>query len=167
MEYLIVSDSHGRPDRIEEMLQRQISPPVALFFAGDGLRDLEQVEMGNITLYAVSGNCDWFARSALSDTELLGNIEGHTFFLTHGHSYGVKGGIGVLIARAAQVGANIVLFGHTHQPLLQVIPKGTPIGNITLRRPMYLFNPGSIGNDGSFGTLTLRGDCVLFSHGQL
>jgi predicted phosphodiesterase len=87
--------------------------------------------------------------------------------LTHGHEWGVKGGLGALIAHAADVGADIVLFGHTHAPTLQTIAVGEQIGKTVLSRPMYLFNPGSIGYDGSFGTLTIKGETVLFGHGRL
>ena len=71
-----------------------------------------------------------------------------------------------MIAQAAKFDADIVLFGHTHEAYEETIPEGTLIGGKSLTRPMYLFNPGSIAQ-GSFGTLVLKRDCVLFSHGSL
>ena len=100
------------------------------------------------------------------------NLEGHRILLTHGHRYGVKNGLGGLLNRAAQEGADIVLFGHTHQPMTETVPSGTVLGGVTIDRPIRLFNPGSIGRneDGEgrvFGTMILRGDTVLFSHGRI
>ena len=167
MDFLIFSDSHGRGSRICEILDRQIHRPDAVFFAGDGLRDLDWIEFGQTPLYAVQGNCDWFSPVSEAQTELLIPLARHTFLLTHGHTYGVKGGLGALSAHAARVGADIVLFGHTHRAYCETVPSGTELGGVRLVRPMHLFNPGSIGADGSYGTLSIRGNELLFSHGEL
>lgn len=167
MELLILSDSHGRADRITEALSLQRRAPDGICFLGDGLRDTEALSFEETPLYAVRGNCDWGSFFEDADTERLLFFEGHTLLLTHGHPYGVKSGEGALISRAAALGADIVLFGHTHTPLEQTVPKGSVIDGTALLRPMYLFNPGSIGYEGFFGTLLLKGDTVLFSHGRV
>ncbi len=167
MEFLIVSDSHGRVENIQTAIERQIKSPDAILFLGDGARDLDRLFLVDTPLWAVRGNCDWYSSDLADRTERLLYLEGHTILLCHGHEWGVKGGLGALISHAADVGADIVLFGHTHVPTLQTIAAGETVGKTTLSRPMYLFNPGSIGYEGSFGTLTLRGDTVLFSHGCL
>ncbi len=169
MELLILSDSHGRADGIREALDRQIKRPNAVVFLGDGLRDLDRVELGDVPVYRVLGNCDLFRFGVADDCreEEIFPIAGHTMLLTHGARYGVKSGLGALIAYAAKENADLVLYGHTHEPRLDVIPIGTKIGDRTLTREIYLFNPGSIGQGGSFGTLTLQGNNVLFSHGNL
>ena len=167
MEILIVSDSHGHIENISLALQRQIKSPDAILFLGDGARDLDRLFVCDTPIWAVRGNCDWASSDFADRTERLLYLEGHTLLLTHGHEWGVKGGLGSLIAHALEVGADIILFGHTHAPFLQTIAKGEVIGKTTLSRPMYLFNPGSIGYDGSFGTLTLKGESVLFGHGTL
>ena len=167
MELLIVSDSHGRVENIQSALERQVKAPDAILFLGDGARDFDRFFVFDTPIWAVRGNCDWSSSDYADKTERLLHLEGHTLLLTHGHEWGVKGGLGALIAHAVDVGADIVLFGHTHKPTLQTIAAGERIGKTTLSRPMYLFNPGSIGDGGSFGTLTLKGDAVLFGHGQL
>ena len=43
MTLLVLSDSHGRPDLIEEAIRRV--RPDGILFAGDGLRDLTRVEL--------------------------------------------------------------------------------------------------------------------------
>ena len=69
--------------------------------------------------------------------------------------------------RAAQKGADVVLFGHTHEPYLHTVAAGERVGERTLSRPMTLFNPGSIGYGGSFGHLLLTGETILLSFGSV
>ena len=164
MELLIFSDSHGRGDAMRRALAKQLSPPQAVCFLGDGLRDAQSLELGRAMLYDVRGNCDWGVQ-ADAPTERTVCLEGHRLLLTHGHLHGVKGGLGALIAAAARAEADIVLFGHTHTPTQIEIPAGETAGGVTLSRPMHLFNPGSIGMGGLFGTLHLTASDVLFSHG--
>ena len=167
MELLIVSDSHGCAENIQCALERQIKTPDAVLFLGDGARDLDRLFLVDTPLWAVRGNCDWSFSDYADKTERVLYLEGHTILMTHGHEWGVKGGLGALIAHAAEVGADIVLFGHTHKPYLKMLPVDEQVGKTVLSRPMYLFNPGSIGYDGNFGTLIVKGDIVLLSHGKL
>lgn len=167
MEFLIFSDSHGSASHMSAALERQIKAPDAILFLGDGARDLDRLFVCDTPIWAVRGNCDWASSDYADKAERLLYFEGHTILLCHGHEWGVKGGMGALIAHAADIGADIVLFGHTHTPTLTTLAAGERVGNTDLSRPMHLFNPGSIGYDGSFGTLTLKGDTVLLSHGKL
>ena len=163
MELLIFSDSHGSAQNMTAAIDRQIKMPDAVLFLGDGARDLDRLFLCDIPIWAVRGNCDWSSSDYADKTERTLYFEGHTILLCHGHEWGVKGGMGALIAHAAEVGADIVLFGHTHTPTLQTIAAGEQVKGITLTRPMYLFNPGSIG----YGTLTLKGESVLLNYGKL
>lgn len=164
MELLIFSDSHGKGDAMERALDLQVGRPDGIFFLGDGVRDLDALTC-DAPLYAVRGNCDWFCTG--TEEELLVSLCGHTILVTHGHPYAVKSTLTTLTMRAARLGADIVLYGHTHQRRLDTVEAGTRIGDVMLSRPLYLFNPGSIGYDRSFGTLVLRPDCVFFAHGSL
>lgn len=166
MEFLIFSDSHGKNAGIRQAILRQKTAPDGVFFLGDGLRRLEKELFGGLPLFCVRGNCDWSSGSAQDcPEEQLLSFEGHRILLTHGAAYGVKSGIGRLELAAAEKGADIVLYGHTHCPQLQTVPAGARVGDITLERPMYLFNPGSVGDNGSFGCLLVRPDAVILSHG--
>ncbi|MBQ8432160.1 MAG: metallophosphoesterase family protein [Clostridia bacterium] len=168
MDLLIVSDSHGRTEALAEVLRRQRRRPDLLLFLGDGLRDLQIPELYGLPLRAVCGNCDLFLRSLpeeFRDEECF-CLEGYRILMTHGHPYQVKGGLGPLLRRAAEVDADAVLFGHTHFPLEQTFPAGTRVGAGELTRPLTLFNPGSL-REGSFGTLHLDAGAPLFAHGSL
>lgn len=172
MEILIFSDSHGRTDGMRAVLSRQVRPPSAVIHLGDGVRDVNALTLGGIPLYLVRGNCDgllYDVEGPVPD-ECLTSIGGHLFFMTHGARYGVKSGVGGLLRAAMQKEADIVLFGHTHRPELEILPAGTETEGGILPRPLYLFNPGSIGQgrqggERTFGILTLQGETVLFSHG--
>ena len=61
MEFLIFSDSHGRTEGMELAWKRQLRTPDAVLFLGDGLRDVNSMELAESMLYEVSGNCDWFS----------------------------------------------------------------------------------------------------------
>lgn len=172
MTYLILSDSHGRSDRIEEAVRRV--RPDGILFAGDGLRDLAHVDPP-CPVWAVSGNCDWLTtplvlRDALfepRDEELI-VLEGIRILLIHGHRYGVKGGLGAAVARAVQRDADLLVYGHTHVPVELCIRPDDSRADFSVTKPLTVLNPGSLGDrDASFGTLTVRGGQILTGHGNL
>lgn len=172
MELLIVSDSHGNVENIQTALSLQVKRPDGIFFLGDGARDLEHPSLQFVPIWAVRGNCDWASSAFADKTERIFHLDEHTILMTHGHEWGVKWNLDKLTAHAAEVGADVVLFGHTHKPHLEIIPAGTQIGDIILSRPMHLFNPGSIGvyddvGGYSFGTMTMKGTTLLFGHGRI
>lgn len=168
MEFLIFSDAHGRNEGIRAAMARQTHQPDGVIFLGDGLRQLDRAMVAPTPLFCVRGNCD-FAISQWEDApeEQLLHFEGHTLLLTHGARYGVKSGTGLLESAAAEQGADVVLFGHTHEPYLHTFPAGERVGSVTLSRPMTVFNPGSIGYGGCFGHLLLTGETVLLSFGSV
>ena len=167
MELLIVSDSHGKSDRVAEAWEKQIKRPDAVCFLGDGLRDAEFFEGWGVPVYKVRGNCDWSSHWQDEKNERFLFLEGHKLLLTHGHLHDVKSGLGRIVSYAIENGVDIVLYGHTHLAHEYCLPAGERIGGAVLSRPLYLFNPGSIGSDGSFGTLTLFGENVLLAHGRV
>ncbi len=177
MTLLVLSDSHGRPDRIDEAIRRV--RPDGILFAGDGLRDLTRCELpadsGAYPLRVVSGNCDWLTSPLIlndrllePESEELFTAEGIRILLMHGHKYGVKGGLGQAVARAVRLDADVLVFGHTHIPLeLHLLPDSGR-ADFSVTKPLTVFNPGSLGDgDGSFGTLTIRGGQLLCGHGEL
>jgi len=166
MEFLIFSDSHGNVDRMQRAIDRQPSPPLAVFYLGDGVRDAEQLRLNGIPLYAVRGNCDlFFGGDDDFPNERITAIGEHRALVTHGAIYNVKSDLERMIASAVRRDADIVLYGHTHTPRLDTFQAGTEVCGEILRRTLYVFNPGSIGYGGSFGTLTVQGENVLFGHG--
>lgn len=138
MRILVLSDSHGRPDLLRRALEKE---PTArtVFFLGDGLRDLEEIEpdFPDRRFYAVAGNCDW---DCLGYPPLIETtVGGKRVVAAHGHRYDVRSGIDRLAAYARSRKADLALFGHTHAPL-HVYEDG-----------LYVLNGGSIGYGGTYG----------------
>lgn len=171
MNILVLSDSHGRGERIDAVIQTQISRPDAIIFLGDGLRDMAYCNVGDIPLYVVKGNNDIYNyfKGGEAEDELLFTLGGKKIFITHGQLYGVKSNIRYLVSSAAKMGADIVLYGHTHEAFEAMIDKDDNEYGLKLEKDIYVMNPGSIGDyNASFGSITIdRQGSVLLSHGNL
>lgn len=170
MDILVISDSHGRRENIEEAINRQIKKPDAIIFLGDGLRDMTYAQTGDIPVYRVSGNCDMggFFSDNEVPTEQTVELGGKRIFFTHGHRYGVKSTLTPLISESATRDADIVLYGHTHEGFERELTGDNEYG-IRLKKPLYIMNPGSIGSyPYYFGAISIdRDGRVLLSHGSL
>ncbi len=165
MNLLVLSDSHGRADSVREVILRQRGLD-ALLFLGDGLRDLPNDSP--CPTYTVRGNCDSFTffdpDPAPEERTLL--LGGRRILLMHGHTRAVKGGLVRAIGAGLEADADIVCFGHTHEPIEYRVAAGEVLFGKTLTRPLLLFNPGSL-REGSFGTITIRPEGILPAHGQI
>ena len=171
MRLLIVSDSHGRYERLSELLDRQRGVD-ALIFLGDGLADLERADAYSrgFIVFAVKGNCDSFSlrlRESAPEESVI-NLDGCRFLLMHGHTRGVKYGLTNAIYAAREREADILLFGHTHECVEKYIPEGE---EYSLDKPLRIFNPGSLGSSGDgygyFGLIEIRKNGILMSHGKI
>ena len=109
MDLLIFSDSHGNADAMQRVIDRSVSRPDAIFFLGDGLRDLAWLDTRGAPLYAVRGNCGFFSAEDIP-TELDIRLGGLRIFAAHGHLYSVKSGPQAMEAHAASLGADLMLF---------------------------------------------------------
>ena len=166
MTLLIVSDTHGRYDRLSRLFEMHKNAD-ALIFLGDGLSDIDRAcaQNYNFTVFAVRGNCDALGGSLFTlcaKDELIFNLEGVNFFALHGHTRQVKSSIVNAIYAADERGADVLLFGHTHEPRLTYISAE----EYNLSRSMYIFNPGSLASY-SYGLCEIRKGQVLLSHGTV
>lgn len=172
MTLIVISDSHGRVDKIEAAVTLNKNAS-GILFLGDGLRDLDRAELFGIPVISVRGNCDFLGFSSLSSApeEQTVRFGEYNIMMMHGHSRYVKSGDSRAAAHAAQAGADLLLYGHTHERRDVYIPPEEEIGGVTLTKPLRIFNPGSIGapRDGrySFGIITIRGRDILTSHGEI
>ena len=171
MNLLVFSDSHGRGSKILEAFERQTKKPDAVIFLGDGLSDLYYCDFGDVPTFSVCGNCDMLAilGNGVAKREIVIALGGKRILLTHGDMYGVKGGLARIVATANERDIDIVLFGHTHRPLEKYIPEGESDFGIYIKKPIYLFNPGSVGEyPSSFGCIEIKDDgSVALSHGEI
>ena len=157
MDIVVLSDTHGRADRVTELMRRTRCS--ILLFLGDGLRDLNVVR-DDVTVRAVRGNCDFFGADI--PTERIEVFGTYRIFLTHGHRYGVKHSLESAVASAANADADVLLYGHTHVPECRYRSEDG----------LYVFNPGSIGRPRSgkptYGLMDILPDgSVMLSHGEV
>ena len=141
MKVLVLSDSHGRPGALRRAIEAE--NPQALLFLGDGLSDAEKMreEYPLLPIFTVPGNCDW---GSLDEPERLIELDGVRILMLHGHTRGVKyNGMNAYYA-AKEMGAQVLLYGHTHRPMVDY--DGTT----------YTMNPGSIRYTGTYGVLVLE-----------
>ena len=162
MEILIISDSHGRVDNIREVAER-CNAAREILFLGDGLRDIDAAWLDDAI--CVRGNCDMFGANDYPAERILRFGE-YTVMMTHGHEYSVKSGIERAAAAAAERGADMLAFGHTHTRADIYLPEGSNVGGLTLEKPLRIFNPGAL-KDGSFGMLTIKNGIPLTSFGSV
>lgn len=111
MRILVISDTHGNFPLAHKVCS--IAEPFnVLIHLGDGGDDAAQLAyiLDKMVIH-IAGNCDV---GSTSPRELLWECDGKKLLLVHGDAYGVKIGLARLEKRAGEVGADAVLFGHTH-----------------------------------------------------
>jgi putative phosphoesterase len=132
MKILVLSDSHGNEGYVYDIMRVNAGVD-AVIHLGDGEDDMmlsfrELPAFGNKPVYQVRGNCDPAGHSE----GLIEDIGGFRFYITHGHLQQVKYSKMKLAIDAKKIGAQVALFGHTHQQFLE-----NYLG-------VWLFNPGAV-----------------------
>lgn len=168
MNVLVFSDSHGRVAYLEQMMSRVLScgeTPTQILFLGDGLSDLSRAEgLDGQSVVAVRGNCDLYG---VNETELKTvGLGPYRALMMHGHTQGVKLGLTQAVGLAVRLEVDLLLFGHTHEPLALTLDEGQPFEGVRTKKPLCIFNPGAL-KDGSFGSISLTDKGILMSHGNL
>lgn len=152
----VLSDTHGHlPAKVLELFEGVD----LILHAGDIGRDDLLIELEAVApTLAVSGNMDG---APLENTRpLVRQIEtpAGKVAMTHGHlSTAPSNNPARLVARFAEFGPDIIIFGHSHAPHL------SRVGNV------WVFNPGSagqarFGKTMSIGLITTTGDGPKFEH---
>ena len=151
MRIRVVSDTHGDEGALWRAVDAQPTARIVIHL-GDGAREAEAVaaRYPDKTVRQVRGNCDFSAGGMLpfAREEEAG---GKRLFFTHGHLYDVKMGLYRLSCAARERGADVVLFGHTHQPLTEYDDG------------LYMLNPGSLHGGGTYGVLDITAAGVVLN----
>lgn len=125
----VISDTH-RIGKYIDLAKKLIKDADVLIHLGDNIEDVELLQDGfNGEVYAVKGNCDY---STKYPKEKIIELKGKRIFITHGDLYGVKNGLNNIYYKGRELEADIVLFGHTHEAIIEKEDN------------MILMNPGSI-----------------------
>ena len=129
MKILIVSDTHGRHGNLDEVLEREGKIDMLLHL-GDMEDDEHYIEaVVDCPVHLLSGNNDFFSYLPGEKEIKIGK---YRVFMTHGHGYYVSMNTRRLREEANARGVDIVMFGHTHKPYIDV------------EGDLKVINPGSL-----------------------
>lgn len=143
---LVVSDSHGNNVYLKKVIEafgprgEQLE---MLIHLGDISSSLASIQsLVDCPVEAVSGNTDFAPELQATKIITLGKEK---VLLTHGHRYNCKYSTEAMRELAKANGAGVVLFGHTHIPMMENYPGVRVVnpGSITMPRqegfrPSYL-----------------------------
>ncbi len=155
----IISDTHGKFKNVGRARKELGGRLDWMLHAGDHIADAARVGVSlgvdPSRVRAVAGNCDY---TTPKPEELLLEIEGVKLYLVHGHNHGVKAGLQRLYYRAQEVGARVVIFGHSHVPAL------VDLDGVMLFNPGSLSEPRRPGEPPSCGILEIENGEVRARH---
>lgn len=123
MKIIVMSDSHGDKETVKAVSALQAD---AVFHCGDSELSREDPVLENI--HIVKGNCDRDQRFPDSVIVEVGNRK---IWMVHGHEHDCKRTMLPMYYGAQEIGADIVLFGHSHSYAAE------------LREGILFVNPGS------------------------
>lgn len=155
MRVLIMSDTHGSNTNLDKVLELE-RPYELIIHLGDIEGGEEHLQSAaGCPVAAVQGNNDFF--SQLPDEQIV-EVAGKRIFITHGHNYYVAAGVEHLIREAKGLGVDMVMFGHTHRPLVR------QVGKLSVVNPGSLAYPRQEGHKPSYAVMELypQGDFKFF-----
>lgn len=117
MKVLIVSDTHRRNENYLRVIER-VAPVDMVVHCGD-IEGSEYLiaESAACPVQMVVGNNDFFSDLPREKEFQIGR---YRVWLTHGHNYYVSMSNEVIKQEARQRGVNIVMYGHTHRPVIDI-----------------------------------------------
>jgi putative phosphoesterase len=124
----VISDTHRYVWVIENAMKKLEGVDI-LVHLGDNVQDIKEIRKyykGEII--NIKGNCDFSVDVPSEKVEIIADKK---VFITHGHRYDVKYDLSRIRYKALEVGADIVLFGHTH------------VSQIAYEDGIWFVNPGS------------------------
>ena len=149
MRILVFSDSHSVCGFMKTCMEAV--KPDAVIHLGDMVCDGEALakEYSGTRFLQVAGNCD--RGRVLPDFPeiLVENLGGVRIYMTHGHLQGVKRYLEKLIYDGQRCGADVILYGHTHEPDCRRLPEG-----------QWIMNPGSAGYGATAGIIVTENGTV-------
>lgn len=127
MKALILSDSHGLTELLQEISERHRNDVDMMIHCGDSELEIDAKELKDFNV--VRGNCDF--RGEFPE-EFIHQADGFKIYATHGHLHEIKQTLQKLYYRCRELGATIACFGHSHMLGAEVIDG------------ILFINPGSI-----------------------
>lgn len=154
---LVISDSHGNIGKIDDILRKYEGNYDYFIHLGDRVYDMISFRDSVHNLVAVKGNIELQGpmQTDLGSQETILEVEDVKIFITHGSRYSVESTLVFLKKHARKIGAQVVLFGHTHIKYLE------------FDEGILLFNPGAL-TDNDYGILEVeKGEVTSIEHSYL
>ncbi|MDE6312271.1 MAG: metallophosphoesterase [Lachnospiraceae bacterium] len=129
MKVMIVSDSHRQHGNLEKAIEREGRLDLMIHLGDAEGSEFYIEQIAGCPLEIISGNNDFFSDLAREKEISIGRYK---VLLTHGHYYNVSLGPENILEEGRSRGVDIVMFGHTHKPVLDI------------KEDIVLLNPGSI-----------------------
>lgn len=129
MRILIVSDTHRKNDNYFKILSRQDHLDMVIHCGDVEGSEYALSESAGCPVKMVLGNNDFFSDLP---RELEFEVEDRKIWITHGHNYYVSMSTELLKQEARARGVDVVMFGHTHKPYLEI------------EEDLVTLNPGSL-----------------------
>lgn len=116
MKILVVSDTHRKNDNYFTILE--MHHPDMVIHCGDSVgSEYALTTAAECPVQMVAGNNDYFSELP---RELEFSIGKYRVWVTHGHSYYVSMGNEMIKREAVARGKDIVIYGHTHRPVIDM-----------------------------------------------
>ncbi len=130
MKIIVFSDSHRDIKPMTDVVE--IMKPDMIIHLGDHIYDAVELrrQFMDIPMEFVKGNCDLGSSAPAYKSVTVGNKK---IFMAHGDNFGVRSGTSGILKEGRKRNADIILFGHTHHPIVKH------------KKETIIMNPGRIG----------------------
>jgi putative phosphoesterase len=113
MKLVLASDNHRDLESLQWIVSRH---PDADRFLHLGDSEQSEETLADLGFVGVRGNYPFEPKFPM---DRMMSFQGVRTLLTHGHKYSVKMGLYALVEAALSMGAKMVFFGHTHDPVIR------------------------------------------------
>lgn len=145
MKVLIVSDTHRKNENYFVAVERE-KPDMVIHCGDVEGSEYALTEAAGCPVYITLGNNDFFSNLP---RELDLDIGPYKVWVTHGHNYYVSMGSEHIRREALIKGVDIVIYGHTHRPVVD------QSGKVTVVNPGSLSYPRQDGHRPSYVVMKL------------
>ncbi len=126
---LIVSDTHRKNENYMKVLQKLGKVDMVIHLGDIEGSEYTIQEAAGCPVEMVAGNNDFFSSLPSEKTLQIGR---YCVMITHGHRYYIGMGSEMLKKEAVARGVDIVMYGHTHRPVIDI------------SKNIIAINPGSL-----------------------
>ncbi len=129
MKILIISDTHRKNENYLKLVETLGTLDMVIHLGDVEGSEYTIQEEVNCPVEMVAGNNDFFSDLP---SEKIFRIGKYNVMITHGHRYYIGIGSEMLKREAVAEGADIVMYGHTHRPVIDI------------SKDIIAINPGSL-----------------------